>query len=103
MTSDNRIPQLTNYLRNEFSATKIYLFGSRAKGTSRSDSDYDFVVVSTRNDIDKWQAYEKASKDIFETYGVQADVWVYSGTAFDELVKDFGSLPETAVNTGIEV
>ena len=28
---------------------KIYLFGSRAKGTERPDSDYDFLIVTSSN------------------------------------------------------
>jgi len=48
---DVTIHSLTEIIREEFSKNNIpiaqlYLFGSRAKGNARPDSDYDFLVVS---------------------------------------------------------
>jgi predicted nucleotidyltransferase len=103
LSLDPKLEQIVGYLRGEFSPLKIYLFGSRAKGTARADSDYDFVVVSSREDFDKWQAFDKARRDIFEKFGVSADVWVYSQAVFNDLLQDFGSMPETAIHTGVEV
>lgn len=103
MSQDQKLEQISAYLRSEFSPLKIYLFGSRAKGTSHSKSDYDFVVVSSRNDFDKWQVFDKARQDIYEKFQVSADIWVYSEATFNDLLQDFGSMPETALNTGIEI
>jgi predicted nucleotidyltransferase len=35
-------------LRAEIGATDVFLFGSRARGEERADSDYDLIVVSPR-------------------------------------------------------
>ncbi|MBN1927261.1 MAG: nucleotidyltransferase domain-containing protein [Prolixibacteraceae bacterium] len=34
------------------SEAEIYLFGSRARGDNRHDSDWDILVVSSKNNID---------------------------------------------------
>jgi predicted nucleotidyltransferase len=100
---DQKLEQIVSYLRTEFSPLKIYLFGSRAKGTAHADSDYDFVVVTAEKKFEKWGAFNKARRDIYEKFGAQADIWVYSSEQFENLLQDFGSMPETALNTGIEV
>jgi len=38
-------------LKNNFSLTKIGLFGSYAKNTARKDSDIDIVIESTEKDF----------------------------------------------------
>src|SRR6266536_163463 len=35
-------------LRDEIGAARVLLFGSRARGQARADSDYDVIVVSPR-------------------------------------------------------
>lgn len=43
---DETLRQFTSEIRNAFTDAKIMLFGSRAKGTARSDSDYDLIIIS---------------------------------------------------------
>jgi len=45
MQQDINITNIANAIANAVPAEKIYLFGSRAYGTPREDSDYDFYVV----------------------------------------------------------
>lgn len=40
--------------RNNFSYSKIYLFGSYAKGKARADSDIDVAVVISGNVMTNW-------------------------------------------------
>ncbi len=43
---DEKLKKFTIEIRNAFSDATVLLFGSRAKGTARSDSDYDLIIVS---------------------------------------------------------
>ncbi len=43
---DERLKQLLYDIRSLFSDAKIYLFGSRAKGTAHEYSDYDLIIIS---------------------------------------------------------
>ena len=43
------IEELRSYLKKELPDTKIYLFGSRARGDNRANSDYDIAIESDKN------------------------------------------------------
>jgi uncharacterized protein len=43
------IASLVSTMRETFHPTEIWLFGSRAKGTARSDSDWDLLAVLDDN------------------------------------------------------
>ncbi len=45
---DERLNQLLTDIRAAFADAQIYLFGSRATGRAREDSDYDLIVVSRK-------------------------------------------------------
>ena len=47
---DRHINFILNILKNNFSGTKFYIFGSRAKGTYRTGSDIDFAVWTDKQD-----------------------------------------------------
>ena len=43
---DDELKKFTGDIRRSFRGAKIMLFGSRANGTARSDSDYDLIIIS---------------------------------------------------------
>ncbi len=45
---DKEVKKFLIDVKKSFSDVKILLFGSRAKGTARKDSDYDFIVISRK-------------------------------------------------------
>jgi predicted nucleotidyltransferase len=44
-TVDNAVEQYANAVTKEFNPAAIVLYGSRAKGTAREDSDIDVAVI----------------------------------------------------------
>lgn len=50
------IREITEIIVREYSPDKIILFGSRARGDSRPDSDIDILVVSDREKVFAAQA-----------------------------------------------
>lgn len=58
-------------LRREIGAERVLLFGSRARGQERADSDFDFIVVSpaftgiepARRSIGLWDLWYRAGGD----------------------------------------
>jgi len=100
---DPILQQITEFLKKEFNPSRLYLFGSRASGTSRADSDYDFVMVLPHYRDDRMKTWEKCHKVIYEKYGVLADVFAYSEREFERHKQDFSSIPETAFSTGKEI
>ncbi len=44
--ADKKVESFAKRIKNNFNIDKIILFGSRAKGTYKKNSDYDFILVS---------------------------------------------------------
>jgi predicted nucleotidyltransferase len=94
---DEAIRRLVGALHPE----RIYLFGSRARGDSRSDSDYDLVVVADlRLDPDE-RAY-LANRSIRDL-GVPIDVLVYTPVEFERLSTWKSSVVAAALREGTVV
>ena len=100
--TDPHFPEIVKAIKSSFAPKKLYLFGSRTTEQVRPDSDYDFVVVNKRKK-DSLDQMSDARDLIWEKCGVSADVFVYSQKEFDEWKDELSSIPETALNTGIEI
>lgn len=106
MSSARKDPQLQTVieaLKAEFKPSRLFLFGSRANGNARADSDYDFVVVVPETNKNRVDNMVKAQRAIDKVSKVSVDVFVYSQTEFDNWKEEFSSIPETALNTGLEI
>ncbi len=102
LTSDKKLNEIVHRLRLTFKPLKIYLFGSRAYGTHRSDSDYDFVVVVSSTDKTRIQNMQIAKEVLFDL-NIAADVFVYNENYFNEWKSELNSIPEVAFNLGLEL
>jgi predicted nucleotidyltransferase len=101
--NDRILNNIVEALKKEFKPSRIFLFGSRAQGTARTDSDYDFVIIvpSTRRSLHS--NLTRARELLRKECNVSADVFVYSQKEFDEWKNELSSIPETALNTGREI
>jgi len=100
---DKKLSQIVEVLKEEFKPTRLFLFGSRANGTARKDSDYDFVLVVPKDKKSRLTNMAKARNILHQKCDVSADVFVYSQDEFDDWKDEFSSIPETAMNTGREI
>ncbi len=102
--SDALLPKIVEAIKKELFPLRLFLYGSRANGNARPDSDYDFVAVVPEFDSkNRYDVMSKISSQLWKELDVEVQVWVYSQTDFDDWKDEFSSIPETAVNTGIEV
>lgn len=100
---DQKLKKIVQALKQEFKPSRMFLFGSRANGTHRLDSDYDFVLVVPGNRRSRFNNLTRARELLQKKCKVSADVFVYSQKEFDDWKDDFSSIPETAINTGREI
>jgi len=100
---DEKLKLIVEVLKDEFAPKRIFLFGSRSNGSSRSDSDYDFVIVVEKTDRTRIENMGIARQAIRSAVGVSADVFVYDQFEFDEWKNEFSSIPETALTMGQEL
>jgi predicted nucleotidyltransferase len=89
-------------LKEKLNPTRLFLFGSRANGRARPDSDYDFVVVVPKMKGNRVDNMIRASK-FLSHINARVEVFVYSEKEFDEWKDELSSIPETALNTGKEI
>ena len=100
---DEKINEISRWLKENIHPTKLYLYGSRANGTATDKSDYDFVALVPDFQGDRFTEQFKIQRDLKDLLKVDVQVWIYSQDEFDYRVTDFSSIPETAVNTGREI
>jgi len=56
------VKKFVTTVNKHYPNSKIYLFGSKAKGTSKPDSDFDFLIV---NPVFKSVPFEKRAPAIY--------------------------------------
>jgi len=101
--TDQKLQQIIDLLKREYNPSKLFLFGSQSTKTANAESDYDFVMVLPRFTGDRMKTWEHCRELIQKNCGVLADVFTYSEREFNQSIKEFSSIPETAVSTGKEI
>jgi predicted nucleotidyltransferase len=60
------LADIVGRLRHALDPAAIYLFGSRARGTARPDSDFDLLVVMRPEDGEAGSDYERAHAPLLD-------------------------------------
>ena len=101
---DPNLEKIINRLRHDFKPLRLILYGSRAQGTHRADSDYDFVMVVPQFDKkNRYDVMDKIMSKFRHEQKIDVQVWIYSEADFNDWKDEFSSIPETALNTGKEI
>ncbi len=100
--TDQKLQRIIEILKAEFCPERIFLFGSRARGDYRANSDYDLVLIGGVADIPKVERMQKAS-DLLYPLGVTADVFFYTKEEFNDWKQEFSSIAELATREGREL
>ncbi len=64
---------------------RLILFGSRARGTHQTDSDYDLLLVVDRKDPQLLDTLYEAVMDVLLTHGRLVSLKIFEGQEFDRL------------------
>ena len=97
--TDEHTRKMVALIVEHYSPERVYLFGSKARGDSGPDSDYDFLVVVRRK-------VPRAKKDKFVDKRWKArlfeatDVVIWTKKSFEELSHLRTSLPATVIEEG---
>jgi predicted nucleotidyltransferase len=102
LSKDKDLSEIITKLKSHFHPEKVYLFGSRAKGTSSSGSDYDlFLVLKNSN---KRQSERMAEAyDLLWGRSVSVDILVYTEDEFNEAKSEFSSIAYSVATEGVEL
>lgn len=96
---DPTLAEITRRLVETYRPERIYLFGSRARGTAGPDSDYDLLVVVPD---DAPPALRRSTRAYEVLWGLSTagDILVWTHTAFSERLHLRASLPSTVEREG---
>ena len=92
---DPRLREAIKRLVDALHPRAIILFGSRARGTNRADSDYDLLVVS-----DELRDYDEVYRPVAGR-GLHCDVVPCTSEAWREAVLDAGGVLRAALDHGV--
>ena len=102
--SDQKVvDQIKESLKEAYNPSRLFLFGSRAHGTAKKDSDYDFVMVVSGQKKISLDDLANARSLIWNKHQISADIFIYSEAEFEKWKDEFNSIPEVAINTGQEI
>lgn len=96
---DPALAEIVRRLVEAYQPTKIYLFGSKARGDAGPDSDYDIMVVVPSSDEPSYRRARQAY-EILRGIGTAVDVLVWTRDAFDKRLHLKASFPSTIVREG---
>ncbi len=96
---DKTLAELVRRLAEAFEPERIYLFGSKARGETGPDSDYDFLVVVPDDSTPERRRSRLAYQALRGTR-TAADVLVWTKEAFESRLHLPASLPATVVREG---
>jgi uncharacterized protein len=99
LEKDPVLAEIVRRLIEAFSPLKVYLFGSKARGDSNQDSDYDLMVIVPDDAPPEYQQSGLAYDYLWGT-GAAADVIVWTKTKFERRMHVIASLPATVIREG---
>jgi uncharacterized protein len=98
-TIDRNLQRLVSRIVATAGPEAIYLFGSRARGEGRADSDYDLlVIVPDEKPKDAWSL--KTLARIPRDPGIPADLVACRRSVFERRKTEVGTLSHRAVSEG---
>jgi len=102
MTSPEQDPvlaEIVERLVKAYHPERIYLFGSKARGDSGQDSDYDLLIV-VADDAPIGCRRSRRAYEALRGTGTATDVLVWTHTQFESRLHLRASLPATVMREG---
>jgi predicted nucleotidyltransferase len=96
---DQALAEIVRRLIAAYEPERIYLFGSRARGDSGANSDYDLMVV-VPDSAPPERMRSRLAYQVLRGTGTAADVLVWSREAFECRLHLRASLPYAVVSEG---
>ncbi|MEK6961115.1 MAG: nucleotidyltransferase domain-containing protein [Nanoarchaeota archaeon] len=94
------VKQFVSRVKSKYPRSRIILFGSRARGKAKKDSDYDFLIIST--DFNRIPYDDRAPSIYFLKRDIPAPMDIICATP-SEAKKSKFTVIEEAIRDGIDV
>jgi predicted nucleotidyltransferase len=97
------LPQLVARIVEVLQLVQIWLFGSRARGEARADSDWDFMAIlpddASEQDLDLCSVWQRVRDLRLQ----RVELFTMTRSEFEEWNRSLGTLAEIVASTGIIV
>jgi predicted nucleotidyltransferase len=97
------LPQLVARIVEVLQPVQVWLFGSRARGEARADSDWDFMAIlpdgAPEQDLDLCSVWQR----LRDLQLQRVEVFTMTRSEFEEWRQSLGTLAEIVASTGIVV
>lgn len=92
---DKLLAEMTRRIVQTIHPKKVVLFGSRARGDARPNSDYDFLVIQETTE----PPHKRSGRlyTVLAEFPAEVEVLVYT----PEEVDDWGAVPQAFVTTAL--
>lgn len=97
--ADPILAEIVRRLVSAFQPESIYLYGSRARGEERPDSDYDVLMVVSASTLPRYRRDQAAFRALCGI-GASKEVIVFTRQEFDARRGVTCSLPATVIREG---
>jgi uncharacterized protein len=99
INKDKKLIEIIGRLVDVFQPEQIYLFGSKARGDFKTDSDYDLLVI-VKDDSPPEKKRSRLAYQALRGTRVAVDVLVWTKEAFNSRLHLVPSLPATVKREG---
>ena len=101
-SNDPKLDAIVKKLVDHFNPTKVFLFGSRARGNYGPNSDYDIYIVVKESKKSQLERMDEAN---FVLWGreVPVDVFIYTEDEFDQAKHVLSSISHSVATEGVEL
>lgn len=99
---DKNLKNILSVLQKEFQIIDVYLFGSRAKGSASSSSDYDLFIVIKESNVTPHERAKKG-RELLWNLPHSVDLFIYTQTEFEDWKNEFSSIPYIAFHEGLRL
>jgi len=96
---DAILTEMVSRLATAFNPEAIYLYGSRARGEAREDSDYDLLMVVSASSLPRYRRNQQAFR-VLCGLGVSKEVMVLTREEFEAKKTVICSLAATVSREG---
>jgi len=98
-TPDERLTESVRRLAESLRPDSTYLFGSRARGGARQDSDWDLMVIVQPSEDSRLHVAQQAHR-VLDGVLLPVDILVWTRKDFDRQAPVIASLPATILCDG---
>ncbi|OPY16513.1 MAG: Nucleotidyltransferase domain protein [Syntrophus sp. PtaB.Bin138] len=101
-TEESMLEEITTIIVHEMNPEKIVLFGSRARGTAKPESDVDLLIVEKPDAPSKLSRRQKMARlwKVLAPFPVSQDILIYSSAEIEKWESSKNHIISRALREG---